>query len=77
EDATDAVKVTLGKHADYGYPLHVQKVKPEGVYYGYLFNLEAPSLILNPPFSITNSYCVDMCMVTVTSSVNFSLFFLQ
>ncbi|GJZ67449.1 probable 6-phosphogluconolactonase 4, chloroplastic [Tanacetum coccineum] len=29
EDATDAVKVTLGEHADYGYPLPVQKVKPE------------------------------------------------
>nr|GFB46838.1 probable 6-phosphogluconolactonase 4, chloroplastic [Tanacetum cinerariifolium] len=26
EDAADAVKVTLGEHVDYGYPLHVQKV---------------------------------------------------
>nr|GEY66234.1 probable 6-phosphogluconolactonase 4, chloroplastic [Tanacetum cinerariifolium] len=30
EDAADAVKVALGKHANDGYPLHVQKVSPEG-----------------------------------------------
>lgn len=30
EDAADAVKVALGKHASYGYPLPVQKVSPEG-----------------------------------------------
>ncbi|GJU24158.1 probable 6-phosphogluconolactonase 4, chloroplastic [Tanacetum coccineum] len=36
EDATDAVKVTLGEHADYGYPLPLQKVKPEGGYTWFL-----------------------------------------
>ncbi|KAI3709446.1 hypothetical protein L2E82_39208 [Cichorium intybus] len=30
EDAADAVKVALGPHASYGYPLPVQKVSPEG-----------------------------------------------
>ncbi|MFS7917171.1 putative 6-phosphogluconolactonase [Helianthus anomalus] len=30
EDAADAVKVALGEHASFGYPLPVQKVKPEG-----------------------------------------------
>ncbi|KAD4180159.1 hypothetical protein R6Q59_023586 [Mikania micrantha] len=30
EDAADAVKVALGEHASYGYPLPVQKVSPEG-----------------------------------------------
>nr|GEW54206.1 probable 6-phosphogluconolactonase 4, chloroplastic [Tanacetum cinerariifolium] len=30
EDAADAVKVALGKHANDGYPLPVQKVSPEG-----------------------------------------------
>nr|GEX80608.1 probable 6-phosphogluconolactonase 4, chloroplastic [Tanacetum cinerariifolium] len=30
EDVADAVKVTLGEHADYGYPLPVQTVKPKG-----------------------------------------------
>ncbi|GJW23974.1 retrotransposon protein, putative, ty1-copia subclass [Tanacetum coccineum] len=30
EEKADAVKVALGEHADYGYPLPVQKVKPEG-----------------------------------------------
>nr|XP_043628674.1 6-phosphogluconolactonase 3, chloroplastic-like [Erigeron canadensis] len=30
EDAADAIKVALGEHASYGYPLPVQKVSPEG-----------------------------------------------
>lgn len=30
EDAADVVKVALGPHASYGYPLPVQKVSPEG-----------------------------------------------
>ncbi|KAI3495940.1 hypothetical protein L1887_38288 [Cichorium endivia] len=30
EDAADAVKMALGPHASYGYPLPVQKVSPEG-----------------------------------------------
>ncbi|KAL8223141.1 hypothetical protein R6Q57_020540 [Mikania cordata] len=30
EEKTDAVKVALGEHASYGYPLPVQKVSPEG-----------------------------------------------
>ncbi|XP_076933703.1 putative 6-phosphogluconolactonase 4, chloroplastic [Bidens hawaiensis] len=30
EDAADAIKVALGKNASVGYPLPVQKVKPEG-----------------------------------------------
>ncbi|XP_071729528.1 probable 6-phosphogluconolactonase 4, chloroplastic [Rutidosis leptorrhynchoides] len=30
EEKADAVKVALGPHADYGYPLPVQKVSPEG-----------------------------------------------
>ncbi|KAM0037046.1 putative 6-phosphogluconolactonase [Helianthus debilis subsp. tardiflorus] len=29
EDVADAVKVALGKHASYGYPLPMQKVSPE------------------------------------------------
>ncbi|PWA97702.1 6-phosphogluconolactonase 4 [Artemisia annua] len=44
EDAADAVKVTLGEHADYGYPLPVQKVKPEGGYTWFL-DKEATSLL--------------------------------
>ncbi|GJZ39123.1 probable 6-phosphogluconolactonase 4, chloroplastic [Tanacetum coccineum] len=31
DDAADAVKVTLGEHADYGYPLPVQKVDIIGI----------------------------------------------
>ncbi|MFS7917179.1 putative 6-phosphogluconolactonase [Helianthus anomalus] len=30
EEKADAVKVALGEHASYGYPLPVQKVSPEG-----------------------------------------------
>ena len=44
EDAADAVKVALGPHASYGYPLPVQKVSPEGRLTWFLDN-EATSLL--------------------------------
>ncbi|KAI3709445.1 hypothetical protein L2E82_39207 [Cichorium intybus] len=40
EDAADAVKVALGPHASYGYPLPVQKVSPEG---GLTWFLDKPA----------------------------------
>lgn len=36
EDGADAVKVALGPHASYGYPLPVQKVSPEGEFTWFL-----------------------------------------
>ncbi|CAH1449092.1 unnamed protein product [Lactuca virosa] len=36
EDAADAVKVALGPHASYGFPLPVQKVSPEGGFTWFL-----------------------------------------
>nr|GEW54207.1 probable 6-phosphogluconolactonase 4, chloroplastic [Tanacetum cinerariifolium] len=52
EEKADAVKVALGEHADYGYPLPVQKVKPEGGLTWFLDNGATSLLkkIVEPPY---------------------------
>ncbi|PWA98127.1 6-phosphogluconolactonase, DevB-type [Artemisia annua] len=60
EEKADAVKIALGEHADYGYPLPVQKVKPEGGLTWFLDNgatsllkvLIAKDVKTREPFSV-------------------------